>query len=186
MKKIEFGFNDDNRLNAQWSGIEFYNGEYLDVVAYEGFDFLVTRIVDSQHGLNGNIDVREIAQDYYADGSYVTYANMEKNDMCKRLERLLNSPKLKEKLANNQRAFSILRDEGISLHISNLNAVQSKFETVSYVVTSVKPEIFRSLKDSKRNGGRSMYDQTLEIARLRAEIEKMKSEGFKRNGGRSH
>ena len=70
MKKIEFGFNDDKRLNGSWSGIEFYNGEYLDVIGYEEMDLLVTKIVDSLHGLNGKIDVREIAQDYYSDGSF--------------------------------------------------------------------------------------------------------------------
>ncbi len=107
MKKIDFGFNDDDRLNAQWSGIEFYNGEYLDVVACENMSFLITRIIDSYRGLNGNIDVREIAQDYYADGSYETYANREKNDTCKKIEEFLNLPVIKERIKNGEMPYII-------------------------------------------------------------------------------
>jgi len=76
MKKIDFGFNDDRRLNSSFSRISPYNGEYLDLVGCNDYDFLITRIVDWQRGLNGNIDVREVAQDFYKDGSYVNYANM--------------------------------------------------------------------------------------------------------------
>ena len=178
MKKIEFGFNDDNRLNSQWSGVEFYNGEYLDVVRYDDIDLLITKIIDSPHGLNGKIDVREIAQDYYADGSYVTYANKEKNAICRRLEDLLNSKKIREQLAEDSEPhrtpYTILRNEGLPVYISNLNAVTSKSETVPYIVTSVKPEMFEKLKESKRYNHKSMYEQTQEIMRLQAEIEKLK------------
>ena len=176
MKKIEFGFNKDDKLNAQWSGIEFYNGEYLDKISYEGMDFLITRIVDSIRGLNGNIDVREIAQDYYSDGGYVTYANLKKNAFCQKLEEYLNRIKVKEKIAEGKLPIDILRSDGFPVHMSYLQDVFSKSETVSSLVTSIKPEVFNNLKESKRYCvGKSMYDMTQEIMKLRMEIDELKN-----------
>ena len=173
MKKIEFGFNDDNRLNGQWGSIEFYNGEYLDVFSYDQMDFLVTRIVDSAKGLDGSIDVREIAQDYYSDGSYITYGNKLKNASCLKFQELLNQRKMIEAINEGKSIINLLRDTGISVHMSYLHDVTSKSETVPAVLTSVKPEVFGRLKASKREcHGRSMYDLTNEIRRLQAELKK--------------
>ena len=169
MKKIEFGFNDDDHLNGQWSGIEFYNGEYLDMFSYEGMDFLVTRIVDSMRGLNGNIDVREIAQDYYSDGSYITYANKKKNTACQKFEELLNRIKIKEKISNGKTPTSLLKDEGLAVHGSNLLDVTSKSDTVSAVLTSVRPDVFNALIESKKYcRGKSMYDMVMELQKMRS------------------
>ena len=177
MKKIEFGFNDDKRLNSSWSGIEFYNGDYLDVVGYDDTDLLVTRIVDSTQGLNGKIDVREIAQDYYNDGSYVTYANKEKSEVCIKLETLLNREKIQNEIASGKRIYTILRDEGLPVRVSTLPDVVSKYENASDIVTSIMPDKFNDLKESKRNNlGKSMYDLAKEIERLNALLKEKNSE----------
>ena len=180
MKKIDFGFNEDDVLNGQWAGIEPYNGEYLDMIGYENTDLLITKVVDSYKGLNGTIDVREIAQDYYADGSYITYANKEKNATCKKIEELLNSNKVQNMLAKGEAPYMILRDAGLPIRMSHLNDVQSKSDTVPAVVTSIKPEIFKQLKDSKKYSfGMSMYNQIQEIKRLREEIAELKESSHK-------
>ncbi len=174
MKKMEFGANDDNRLNAQWSKIEFYNGEYIAVINCNDYDFLVTRIVDSQHGLNDNIDVREVAQDYYSDGSYVNYANQEKNRLCQKIAELLNTPKMKQQLAAGVRPVDLLRDAGFPAGISHVT-MEPRSERVSEIVTSVKPEMFKKLKDSKKNcRGRSMYDMSQELQRLQQELAQLR------------
>ena len=173
MKKIEFGYNTDKRLNATWSEIEPYNGEYLDKINCENMDFLITRVVDSYHGLNGSIDVREVIQDYYADGSYVTYANKEKNGLCQKLEEFLNQGKIKEKL-KNERALEVLRDAEFPAYTSRLLNIEPKTEEFAEVVTSIKPEMFKKLKDSKKNFGMSMFNMHEEIQRLYKEIEKLK------------
>lgn len=175
MKKIEFGYNTDNKLNATFSEIEFYNGEYLDTINCNEMDFLVTRIVDSYHGLDGDIDVREVAQDYYADGSYVTYANKEKNDLCKKLEEFLNKDKIKDKL-KEERALDVLRDAGFSAYTSYLLKIESKTEEYHEIVTSIKPEVFKKLKDSKKKSmSMSTFYMGEEIQRLYKEIERLKS-----------
>jgi len=175
MKKIEFGFNNDNELNATWSGIGPYNGEYLDTVRCNDMDFLVTRIVDSVNGLDGNIDIREVAQDYYVDGSYLTYANSEKSSLCKKLESFLNNSKVKSKL-KTERALTLLRAADFPVFTSRLLKIYSDSDEFAEVVTSIKPELFKKLKDSKRMGyGMSMYRMVQEIQRLHKEIEELKS-----------
>ena len=140
-------------------------------------DFLITRIVDSYRGLNGAIDVREIAQDYYSDGSYVTYANMDKNALCQRLSEYLNNERVRAKIEEGMTPLELLRNEGFSIYASQLNDVTSKSDIVSSVVTSVKPEVFKRLKDSKRYGmGMSMYDQIQEIMHLREVLNRLKME----------
>lgn len=185
MKKIEFGFNDDDKLNSQWAGIEFYNGEYLDMFACEDMDFLVTRIVDSYRGLNGKIDVREITQDYYSDGGCVTYANMEKNRLCQKLSEYLNSSMAMEKIAKGKTPYEILRDEDFPVYMSHLADVTSKSDIVPAVVTSIKHDVFQKLKDSKRiTRGMSMYDLSEEIRHLREEINRLKNNSQEFGSGR--
>ena len=175
MKKIEFGFNNDDELNATWSGIEFYNGEYLDTVRLNDMDFLITRIVDSNNGLNGNIDVREVAQDYYLDGSYLTYANREKSSLCRKLEGFLNNNKVKGKLKSGS-TLALLRDADFPAFTSRLLKIYSDSDEFAEVITSIKPELFKKLKDSKRAGyGMSMFKMAEEIKRLYKEIEELKS-----------
>lgn len=185
MKKIDFGFNNDKRLNASFAGIELYNGEYLDVVGCNQMDFLITRIVDSGRGLNGKIDVREVAQDYYADGSYDTYANQEKNEVCKKLEEFFNTASVKEKIKNNEPIIGILRKADFPVYTSKLASIPSKSEVIPGLVTSIRPELFEELKKSKKYST-SMFNQYKEIQRLYKEIKKMKSDDYEKGTGRKN
>ncbi len=187
MKKIDFGFNDDNRLNSSFSRISPYNGEYIEIVSCNGFNFLITRIIDSYNGLNGNIDVREIAQDYYADGSYVNYANQASNGLCRKFEQLLNTDRLRHELNSGKTPLTILREAGFPVSLSAINNVASDSKYVSSIVTSIRPELFQRLKDSKKyNAGKSMYylvqeNQILydKIAQLKEEIARLEREKHK-------
>ena len=178
MKKMKFGRNDDARLNSSWSGIERYNGEYLGMFACDDADLLVTRIVDSYNGqLDGNIDVREIAQDYYADGSFALYSNRGKSEVVKKIEDLLNTETMKQRLAEGKSPYILLGNEGLRVHYSHLHSVEPISDGVSTDVTSITPEKFKELKDSKRYaGGRSMYYLIQEVAKLRQELASLKGE----------
>ena len=187
MKKIDFGFNDDKKLNASFSRISPYNGEYIDVIGCNDFDFLITRIVDSYDGLNGNIDVREVAQDFYKDGSYVNYANQEKNILCGKIERLLNSSRIRKELSDGKSPLTILKEAGFPVYHSSLRDIEPKSERVSSIVTSVKANNFKSLKESKMYArGMSMYDMSQEIIRLQAEIAKLKETEYEKSSGRGY
>lgn len=176
MKKIEFGFNNDDNLNATWSNIEQYNGEYLDTIRCNDMDFLVTRIVDSREGLDGGIDVREVAQDYYSDGTYITYSNNKKSDLCKKLENFLNNKKVRDKLASD-RALTLLRAADFPVFTSRLLKIEGNSEEFAEVITGIKPEVFKKLKDSKRAGmGMSMFRMTEELRRLYKRVEELEEE----------
>ena len=174
MKKLEFGSNEDERLNATWGEIEPYNGEYLDVVNCGEMDFLITKVVDSYKGLDGYIDVREVSQDFYKDGSYQTYANKFKNNLCKRLENYLNAEKVKP-LLDKESPLEVLRDAGFPAYTSRLRQIYSNSDEYPEVVTSVRPDVFQKLADSKKVGvGMSMYHMHEEIERLQKEIDELK------------
>ena len=180
MKKIEFGFNNDDYLNGQWGGRELYDGEYLDMFSYEGMDFLVTKIIDANRVLGGNIDVRELAQDYYPDGTCIMYANKQKNATCQKLQELLNQVKIKEKINNDKLLIDILKEEGIPAGISNLLDITAKPSIYSPVITSIRNDVFKTLKESKTDfRGISMYNLCKEILRLEAENQKLKDANSK-------
>ena len=175
MRKIDFGFNGDKRLNSSFSEIEPYNGENLDTFSYEDMDFLVTRIIDSHRGLNGEIDVREVAQDYFKDGSYVTYADSEKSEVCRKLQEFLNSTSIKARLSEGKSPFNILRNEGFPVYVSSLREIVEESRIVPGIVTSIRPEMFKKLKDSKKyDMGKSMFDMQQELDRLYAEVARLK------------
>ncbi len=171
MKKIEFGFNDDNHLGGPSTRPDYYNGEFLGLFNYDKGDYLVTRIVDSMDGKDGNIDVREITQDYYADGSYITYGNKLKTTTCQKFEELFNMRKIKEALTAGKSPLAILAEEGQPVRVSYLHDVTSAHETLPAQLTSYKPEVFGRLKASKKEfSGMSMYDLASEVRKLRSEL----------------
>ncbi len=163
MKKIDFGINEDARLNSSFSGVSPYNGEYLGVINYKSINLLITRIVDSQKGLNGNIDVREIAQDYYCDGSSVTYSNMDKNSVCTELERLLNTERVKKMLSEKGNVLMVLQDLGLPVRPSVLHSIEPKYEDVGTPVTGISGEKFQDLKDTMGMMRASMYNICKEL-----------------------
>jgi len=179
MKVLEFGFNDDENLNATWGGIEFYSGEYLDLVNCNNMNFLITRVIESNNGLDGMIDVREVSQDYYNDGSYQTYANRSKEGLCKKLEEYLNKEKIKEKLEKD-RPLEILKDAGFPAFTSHLPKVYSDDEKYAEIVTFVRPDVFKKLVDSKKSS-LSIFQLYEENRRLLDEIEELKGKSSNRH-----
>lgn len=175
MKKINFGFNNDARLNGSFEGIEPYNGEFIDMIQCNDSNLLITRIVDSFNGLNGNIDVREVIQDMYAGGGYTSYSNQAKSSLCLKLEELLNMESFKGKLANGESVIALLNSAGFKTTKSRCFPVTNEFEDISGILTSIKPELFEELKQSRRTNQLSMFAMYKEIQRLHAELEKAKN-----------
>ena len=161
--KIDFGFNNDARLNAQWSSVEQVDCEYVGAVNCNGYDLLLAIVDENQEKPEGRIAVKEVVQDYYPDGSFITYGNLEKNRVCRKAEELFNTEAIRKKLADGVSPVSILREAGMPVRTSKLH-----FEDkpgFAEIVTSVRPELFNGLKESQKDH-RSMYARELEIRRL--------------------
>ena len=94
MKQIHFGYNKKNYLDSGIEGVTPYVGEYLDIVEINDRIYLFTKgILDVKKDM---IDVREIIQDVYPDGSYVIYANAVRSGICQYLENSFNVGKVKK------------------------------------------------------------------------------------------
>ena len=80
----------------------------------------------------------------------------------------------------DKRVLEVLRDNNFPAFSSRLLPIESKSEEYPEVVTSVRADIFKKLKDSKKMAfGMSIYNMTEEIQRLNAKIEILQD---KRNG----
>lgn len=178
MKRIKFGINDDAKLPAGFSRIDMTNvlGEYLDAINLGKDSYLITRVLQSgNEKYNGKIDVREIAQDIYTDGSIANYSNKEKSEMCLKLEKLFNSPETKEQLRIGEPIREILTQSKISYVPANIIDIFSKkrFSSQTGYVTSIDSELFEELKQMTKTKISSfkMYSQ---IIKLQKETSKTK------------
>lgn len=167
MNKIDFGYNNGNRLMNNFEGIEMYNGEYVDLIELEGRDYLVTSIVDSLKGLDGQIDVREVLQDYYGDGGYDSYANQNKNDVCLRIQKMLNEPDLREKTQNGISPLSIFQDMNIQARKSKLRPIHNINSDYPGVLVSIKNDLFLDAKKTIGSANHSIYYMKKEIEESR-------------------
>ena len=166
--RIDYGFNNRGRPNSKLPDISFYSGEYMAVVNCNDFDLLITEEVDLDGHGNGRIDVREVVQDYYTDGSYVTYANMEINRVCKKVEELLNMPEIKTRIAKGEDLIAILKEAGMPIRVSKVHFINEKSKTETENVTSISRETFNSLKSINKSEKHSMSEMALEIKKLEA------------------
>ena len=172
MRKIRFGYNNDKSLNDTFKGLERYNGDYIDVINYNGMDMLVTKIVDSHNNIDGNIDVREIAQNFYADGRYETYCSHNKPVICRKIEGFLNLPQNKQKLSIGISVSDILKSANVITTKSKIYPVYSENEESFGKVVSIRPELFEELKQYITKNNMSAFKMSKEIERLRSILAK--------------
>lgn len=162
MAKIDFGFNNDNQLNAQFEGYD-NTGDFVEIVRINDSDCLISNI-------NGRYDAKEIAQDVYADGSYSTYANGLTTNLKSSLLIVLNRPHIKERINNGEKVIDVLRESGFEVMPSNLRPVITGYENIPGVVTSINPAVFEDLKNTQRYTHTSFYNLCKEVELLREKL----------------
>ena len=114
MTKIKFGYNNFDVLTPLCEGSHIIPGEFLDYIAVSDRNYMISELQDEEK----RIDVREVVQDLYANGSIKVYANNYKTSDTSRLEEILNSRYVKKDLAPFGVA-SVLRDNGLCVQDSN-------------------------------------------------------------------
>ena len=137
-KIINFGYNNYDELKDVIKEKILYEGEYIDLLTISKKHYLFTRVTSKSK--ESVIDVREIIQNIYSDGSSATYANQEKSLECLGLEKLLNDEKIKRKIKVGAPIIYILNDLKISV----------KRETLlndTNTVICVKPHVFENARD---------------------------------------
>lgn len=103
MKKIEFGYANDNKPSGLWQGLGIKEGllladaEYYGAVNYENDSFIVAKVIDDKYGrypqLLGNFIVRPAIADMYPDGSGILYLDQEQSAISQQIEKYLNIAK---------------------------------------------------------------------------------------------
>lgn len=168
MAKIDFGYNNDDQLNSQFEG---YNttGEYVDVIYYNGGNYLISNI-------QGQYNVIEICQDVYQDGSYATYATSAISEISFSMGRILNKEFSKNQIASGLSVLDVLKLSGLEVHQSNLRPVISGYEDIPGIVTSVKPEIFEDLKNTYLHQHSSFYALSKQIEELQMQLNQLQQE----------
>lgn len=103
MKRIEFGFANDDEPKGSWQGIGIRDGLLLtDAIYYgavadvaDGDNYIVAKVDKDEYGrfpnLLGKFIVRDALVDVYADGSSTLFLNQEVSDLAKGLEAFLNN-----------------------------------------------------------------------------------------------
>ena len=114
MTKIKFGYNNFDVLTPLCEGSHIIPGDFLDYIAVSDRNYMISELQDEEK----RIDVREVVQDLYANGSIKVYANNYKTSDTSRLEEILNSRYVKKDLAPFGVA-SVLRDNGLCVQDSN-------------------------------------------------------------------
>lgn len=186
MGKIDFGYNNYQELYGGFEGIELYNGDFIDMISIDNRDYLITKIVESVQGLNGKIDVREVFQDFYADGSYVSYANQKKSVVCESLENLLNQPMVKDKIKNEKSVYNVLRDMNLSVSRSKLKSIDYPGTYLSGNLVSIKPDLFEKVRSSIKDCSNSIYGLQQQIIKLEQQIELMNMNEFSNSNNNRH
>ena len=171
-KIIDFGFNNFNELKNRLDGIIRYKGELLGLININNSNYLITQsILPFEHG---RIDIREVIQDIYSDGSYALYGNIEKSKTCLVFEKYFNRDDIKEVISKNVPIMYILLDLqnllkiNMNLRESNFISVNDKYKPTTVIL--INNNVFiesKEIIDNNRN--KSLYELGKEIKTLKLE-----------------
>lgn len=103
MKRIEFGFANEQDPRGSWQGIGITEGmplmaaEYYGAINYGKDSFIVAKVLEDKYGRNpqlvDNFIVRPAIADMYADGSGVLFLDQEQSNIGEHIEQYLNTVK---------------------------------------------------------------------------------------------
>lgn len=127
---------------------------YMDIVELEGRDYLITLVTDPSSAQEGQIDVREVLHDWYANGTCVAYGNVDKSGKCEEFEALFNRSKIKEKLINQKwKPYDVLDAMEMDVHPSNHRHAYNTQMTQMGCVGIINKEEFEQKKTILRHIG---------------------------------
>ncbi len=142
MKQIFFGYNKKDYLD---SGIEKktdYIGGYIDIIEIDNRKYLFTKGISKIK--KDKIDVREIIQDVYPDGSFVVYANAVRSDICQNLEQIFNEDKIKSAALTGISLISLF--DGSKVKINRPNMIPIDNENQFVMVVLIKNQVFEDAR----------------------------------------
>lgn len=157
MKKIEFGYSNDDNPKGSWEGIGICNGEmlldgsYYGVIGINGDNYIVSKITDLEMNSNvpqysNNFVVRKAMCDVYKDGSAVLYLDQDKSSFTTNIEQYLN--RIKDKIFDIDDVIKYCKDFGIHRGNKLFSLLDDEPRIIS---TSIKHDVFEERNDAVKN-----------------------------------
>lgn len=161
MKKkiIYYGYNKKDYLESGIEGITPYRGEYIDIITINKRNYLFTKgISDVKKDI---IDVREVIQNVYLDGSYEMFANAYRSPECVAIEKYFNKNDIKNKVESGI-SLCLLFDE-INLKSSRANIIPINRDNQFTMITLVNNLVFEDARELLiKNSSKSFVQLALE------------------------
>jgi len=161
MKKIEFGFSNDQRPSGSWEGIgisqdEFITeGDYLGTIGYRDSHYIVCNVEIPDAG--NRFIVREALYDLFADGSGILYLNQVKNYLSRDIKNYLNRIGIKENIKTIDDVIKL----GNGLHGSNKAFRLLELDN-KIISTSILQEVFEEKREAIKYSQKSISDLVME------------------------
>ncbi len=181
--KIEFGHSNDKNPSGSWGGIHIspelplLSAEYYGAIGLEGKSYIVAKVVEDEYKrypeLLNNFIVREALVDLYRDGSGVLFLDQQKSSVCERIERFLNSPKIKERIINHESLINTCKEIGAHSPSASFYSIEPKYDT-ALVSTSITHEAFTEKKELLNNCRESITSMQRKIEELYKKLEEQK------------
>ena len=165
MIKVKFGFNTLDTLSPLMMGAELGTGTFVDYVSISDRNYLVTELDDEEEK---TINVREVLQDFYGNGTIKTYSNNYKNCDATRLEAILNSHSMKKEIVEFGLA-RVLRDNGLDVQDSTLELPVDDFSVVG-----IDCDVFENTRRALRGSHYSFAQLHQRVAVLENELAETK------------
>ena len=164
MIQVKFGFNTLDTLAPLMMGAELGTGIFVDYISVNDRNYLVTENQDEDKEIN----VREVLQDFYGNGTTKVYSNNYKNCDASRLETILNSNSMRKEVVQFGLA-RVLRDNGLDVQDSNL-----EFPTDNFSVVGVDSDVFETARRALRGSHYSFAQLHQRVKVLEAELSETK------------
>lgn len=167
MKRIEFGFANEDNPKGSWQGIGIEEGlmltdaAYYGSIGYNGDNFIVAKVDKDEYGrypsLLNKFIVRDAIVDVYADGSNILFLNKEVSHNARGIEEVLNNEKVSSRINSIQDVINFC--DGISASSRLFCLAEMEKEITA---TSIKNDVFTEKNEAIKNCHQSLSDMLRE------------------------
>ena len=156
MKKIEFGFANEDEPKGSWQGIGIKEGllltdaVYYGAISFNGNNFIVAKVDNDEYNrfpsLLDKFIVRDAVVDVYADGSNTLFLNQEVSWDAESIQMYINNDKIRERI--NSIDDIIMFCDGV--HLANKFFKLVELDN-SIIATSITNDAFTAKNEAIKN-----------------------------------
>ena len=156
MKKIEFGFANEENPRGSWQGIGIRDGllltdaSYYGAISYRDNNFIVAKVDSDEYGrfpsLVGKFIVRDALVDVYADGSNTLFLNQTVSRDAEDIQSILNDDRIRDRITDIDDIINFCNGIHQASRFFKLVELDDKI-----IATSITDEAFTAKNDAIKN-----------------------------------